>query len=91
MGQDIVSRVYFELPSISGSVLLQPFEVKEIASRKFIINAKALFKNWSSQVALPVFFAFDTTLSIKTTGAGQYILNFYNANQLKKSDTVQVN
>jgi hypothetical protein len=33
----------------------------------------------------------DTTLSIPTNTAGQYILRFYNNNQLFKADTVQVN
>jgi hypothetical protein len=33
----------------------------------------------------------DTTLSIPTNTSGQYILRFYNNNQLFKADTVQVN
>lgn len=90
-GQDIISRVYFEIPSVSGSIFFQPFKVKEIAPRIFNINAKALYKNWNSQFSLPVFSTFDTTLFIKTTVQGKYILNFYNSTLLLKSDTVQVN
>jgi hypothetical protein len=91
VGQDIVSNVRCELPSVSGSVIFKGFDVKEITTRRFNLNAKALYKDWNTQIGMPVMWTLDTTSNIKTATAGQYILNFYNSTQLVKSDTVQVN
>ncbi len=90
-GQSIISNVRCELSSISGSVIFQGFDIKEVSTRQFNINGKAFYKDWNTQIALTVIWTLDTTASIKTTTTGKYILNFYNATQLFKSDTVQVN
>ena len=91
VGQDIISNVRCELPSISGSVIFKGFDVKEVTARRFNLNAKALYKDWITQIGMPVMWTLDTTSNIKATTAGQYILNFYDSTQLVKSDTVQVN
>lgn len=91
IGQNIISNVRCELSSISGSVIFQGFDIKEVSTRHFTLNAKALYKNWNMQITMPVIWTLDTTSSIKTLTTGQYILNFYNSTQLVKSDTVQVN
>ena len=91
VGQNIISSVTCQLPSISGSVKFQGFDIKEVTSRQFHITAKAFFKDWNTQISMPVIWTLDTTSSIRTTSSGIYILNFYNSTQLFKSDTVQVN
>ena len=91
VGQNIISNVRCELSSISGSVIFQGFDVKEVTTRQFNLNAKALYKDWNTQITMPVIWTLDTTSSIKATSTGKYILNFYNSTQLVKSDTVQVN
>jgi hypothetical protein len=42
-------------------------------------------------VCLQAFYYKDTTISIPTNVAGNYVLRFYNGDVLFKSDTVQVN
>jgi len=91
VGQNIISRVRCELNSISGSIVFQGFEIKEVTSRQFNLSAKALYKDWNTQIAMPVIWTLDTTSNIKATTPGRYILNFYNSTKLVKSDTVQVN
>ena len=91
VGQTIVSNVRCELSSISGSVIFQGFDIKETATRQFSVTAKALYKEWNTQIAMPVIWTIDTTSNINATTIGRYILNFYNSTQLVKSDTVQVN
>jgi hypothetical protein len=90
-GQDIVSNVRCELSSLSGSVYFQGFEVKETSPQQFSISAKALYKDWNTQISTPVMWTLDTVATIKTSTPGIYVLRFYNATQLLKADTVQVN
>lgn len=91
VGQNIISNVRCELSSVSGSVIFQGFDIKETSTRQFSLTAKALYKDWNTQIAMPVIWTLDTTSKINTTTTGQYILKFYNSTQLVKSDTVQVN
>ena len=91
VGQNIISNVRCELSSISGSVIFQGFDIKETATRQFNLTAKALYKDWNLQISMPVIWSLDTTSNINATTTGRYILNFYNATQLVKSDTVHVN
>ena len=91
VGQDIISNVRCELSSISGSVIFQGFEIKEVTTRQFNLTAKALYKDWNTKVTMPVIWTLDTTSNVKATTTGQYVLNFYNSTQLLKADTVQVN
>jgi hypothetical protein len=91
VGQNIISNVRCELASISGSVIFQGFDIKEITARQFNLSAKALYKDWNTQITMPVIWTLDTISNIKATTPGQYILKFYNSTQLVKSDTVQVN
>ena len=90
-GQEIRSRVTCELTSISGSVFFQGFEVRETSAREFSFSAKALYKDWNMQIGMPMMWTLDTVVSIPTTIRGTYLLKFYNASHLVKSDTVQVN
>ncbi len=91
VGQNIISNVRCELSSIGGSVIFQGFDVKETAPRQFNLTAKALYKDWNTQISMPVIWTLDTTSNINALTTGRYILNFYNSTQLVKSDTVQVN
>lgn len=91
VGQNIISNVRCELSSISGSVIFQGFDIQETAPRQFNLTAKALYKDWNTQITMPVMWTLDTTSNINATKTGLYILNFYNSSQLVKSDTVQVN
>ena len=74
-----------------NSVNFKNFDIKEISAQQLNITAIALYKDWNTQIAMPVMWTIDTTASIKTTTIGKYILNFYNSSLLFKSDTVQVN
>lgn len=91
VGQNIISTIRCELTSLSGSVNFKNFDIKEISAQQFNITAIALYKDWNTQIAMPVMWTIDTTASIKTTTIGKYILNFYNSSLLFKSDMVQVN
>lgn len=91
VGQNIISNVRCELSSISGSVIFLGFDINETAPRQFNLTAKALYKDWNTQITMPVMWTLDTTSNINATTAGLYILKFYNSSQLVKSDTVQVN
>jgi len=91
VGQNIKSIIRLVIPSISGETTFLGFEVVESPVKIFSIKAKALYKPWFGQLSLQVYQTFDTTISIKTNLPGRHILNFYNSNNLLKSDTVQVN
>ena len=90
-GQDIICKVRCELSSISGSVIFEGFDVTTPTNRQFNVRAKAFYQNWNTQISMPVMMVLDTSLIITTAITGQYVVNFYNAAQLVKSDTVQVN
>jgi hypothetical protein len=90
-GQEIISNV-----KCSGSDLcfkFSKFDIRETKPREFAIKAKSTYPNCSigDCVCLQAIYYIDTTVNIKTTTSGQYILRFYNSNFLFKSDTVQVN
>ena len=91
VGQNIISHVRCELSSISGTIIFQGFDIKETGTRQFNVTAKALYKDWNTQITMPAIWTLDTTSTIKATTTGRYILYFYNSTQLVKSDTVQVN
>jgi len=90
-GQDIVSNIRCELVFVSGAVYFKGFDIKATGDKQFSISARALYKDWNTQVGTPVMWTLDTIANIKTTTAGKYILNFYNSKKLFKSDTIQVN
>jgi hypothetical protein len=91
LGQDITSRVNIGFYNYSADVTFLNFEVKETVPRQYDIQAKGLYDNINYEISLPVVMTFDTTLSIRPTTTGQYILRFYNSLKLVQSDTVQVN
>ena len=91
LGQDITSRVNIGFYNYSADVTFLNFEVKETVPRQYDIQAKGLYDNINYEISLPVVMTFDTTLSIRPTTIGQYILRFYNSSKLVQSDTVQVN
>ncbi len=88
-GQDIVSKVTCELPSISSDVIFKGFDILQTFPHHYSIHAKAEYKN-QRNTALDVIWRMDTISVIKTTSPGWYVLNFYDAANLVKSDTVQV-
>ncbi|MBX2920999.1 MAG: hypothetical protein KF746_02315 [Chitinophagaceae bacterium] len=91
LGQDIQSRVNMGFYDHSADVTFLNFEVKETIARQYDIRAKGFYDNINYEISLPVVMIFDTTLLIRPTVTGQYILKFYNFSQLVQSDTVQVN
>lgn len=90
-GQNIVANVHCGLTSISGAVYFQGFDISAVNTWKFNITAKAFYKDWNTQIGMPVMWTLDTSVNIQTTVAGEYVLNFYNSAQLVASDTVDVN
>jgi hypothetical protein len=90
-GQHIRANVRCGLTYMSGSLHFEGFDIKETSPRIFSIAAKALYKDWRSDIALQVMMQFDTVATITTTTTGTYVLQFYNDKKLFKSDTVQVN
>ena len=89
-GQNIIAIVRCQLSSLSGSVSFQGFNIRQTSANEFAIAANALYKDWNTQIAMPVMWTLDTIASIRPVFPGQYILRFYNSNQLFKSDTVRV-
>ena len=66
LGQNITSKVRLVIPSLSGDVTFQGFDIIENPSKVFSVKAKALYKPWVNQLSLPVYQAFDTTVYIST-------------------------
>lgn len=90
-GQNIISNV-----RCSGSDLcysFSHFETTNTDGKIFNISAKGNYPNSKKGdvICLQAIYYKDTTVSISTPSKGQYVLRFYNNNQLSKSDTVQVN
>jgi hypothetical protein len=90
-GLHIQANVRCELSFLSGSVYFQGFDIQETSPKQFTISAKALYKDWNTQIGMPVMWTLDTIATVRTTTIGIYVLKFYNTSQLLKSDTVQVN
>ena len=91
LGQPILSRVNCGFYEHFADITFLNFEVTEVLPKQFEIRAKALYDNINYGISLPVVSTFDTTLTIQTPTAGQYILKFYTSKQLIEADTVQVN
>jgi len=91
LGQPILSRVNCGFFEHFADITFVNFEVKEGLSKQYEIRAKAFYDNIKYGISLPVNSTFDTTLTLQTPTAGQYILKFYTSNQLIEADTVQVN
>lgn len=84
-GEEILSKVKCQGPDLCYSLR---FDITEVSARQFEIRAKALHRGNVCALAL---YSVDTIARIQATANGQYLLRFYNANQLVKTDTVQVN
>lgn len=85
-GQEIISKVKCEAPDLCYS--FYRFDIVQVSERQFDIRAKALHQG---SVCAQALYWVDTIAKIPATATGQYLLRFYNANQLFKTDTVQVN
>ena len=90
-GQNIISNIRCGVYSVSGDIVFQGFTITETSPKQYYISARALYKDWNTQVTMPVIWTIDTTTIIKATSPGTYLLNFYNSAKLFKSDTVHVN
>lgn len=90
-GQPIQSLVKCGFASYSAEITFLNFEIKEILPRQYEVRAKAFYDKIMYKYSLPVVMTFDTTLTLQTPVRGQYILRFYDFNQLVASDSVQVN
>ncbi|MEO5942599.1 MAG: hypothetical protein ABIP30_15690 [Ferruginibacter sp.] len=90
LGEDITSKVKMGSYSYNADVKFINFDVKKIAERNYDIRAVGFYSNINNSISLPVVATFDTTLLIRPTVMGQYILRFYNSLQLVQTDTVQV-
>lgn len=90
-GQPIVSRVNCGFYDHFSDVKFLNFEIKEEVPKQYQIRAKAFYDNIQYGISLSVVSTFDTTLTLQTNSSGQYILKFYNIDQIVQTDTVQVN
>ena len=90
-GQPIISRVKCGFYESFADITFLNFEINESLPRQYQIRAKAFYNNIIYGVSVPVVSTFDTIMTVQTSMPGQYILKFYNSNQLVESDTVQVN
>ena len=86
-GQDIVSQITCIAPN--PCYTFYTFEVSELQANSFKIKAKANYD--TEAICIQVLHRIDTTLRIKTTVKGQYVLNFYNSGNLFKTEIVMVN
>lgn len=77
---------------VMGTDLCYNFAYFTVDKQQFIANIHAIGTYPNRPTACPqALYYKDTTLTLPTTTSGQYVLRFYNASQLFKSDTVQVN
>lgn len=89
-GQTIVSRVLSS--GLNLCYKFSHFEISKTGERQFTIRSKATFPDAqkSDVVCAEAIYYKDTTLSIQTDVKGQYLLHFYNKDQLFKTDAVVV-
>lgn len=89
-GQAIFSQVRCIEPDLCYR--FSNFEIQEAGMREFNIRAKGTYPSAKSGIACAQIVTFkDTTVKIQAATKGQYLLHFYNQNQLFNTDTVQVN
>ncbi|MEJ7738893.1 MAG: hypothetical protein WKF97_15825 [Chitinophagaceae bacterium] len=85
-GQEIISTIQCQGPNLCYS--FHRLEITETSPRQFEIRAKAHVQGSVCAMAL---YRVDTVARIPALTSGQYLLRFYNASRLFKTDTVQVN
>lgn len=85
--QGIVSLI-----KVAGADLCYRFAYFTVQQQQLFVDVRAVgtYPTKPTMCAQTSYYK-DTTLSIPTSVTGQYIVRFYNGNQLLKSDTVQVN
>ncbi|TCJ19365.1 hypothetical protein EPD60_02835 [Flaviaesturariibacter flavus] len=87
-GEPILSRVVSYGPN--ACYRFEKMEVQATAAREFAIRSRGTVLRGNVACA-EVLVQVDTTVSIPTPTAGQYILRYYNGATPFKADTVQVN
>lgn len=87
LGQPITSSVRYYYGSCDG---IKRLDITNSNNNTIAIKVKGNKPPAGTACADEVF-SKDTTLSIPATSKGQYILKFYNRDELFKADTVQVN
>ncbi|RYZ23751.1 MAG: hypothetical protein EOO16_03610 [Chitinophagaceae bacterium] len=87
-GQPIVSRVLST--GANSCYQFEKMDVQSTATREYAIRSLGTVLRGNVACAQALV-QIDTTVSIPTTTAGQYILRFYNGTTQFKADTVQVN
>jgi hypothetical protein len=87
-GTPLVSRVKSYAPN--ACYRFERMDVQVTASNEYAIHSVGSVERGAT-VCADVLIQADTTISIPTVAAGQYILRFYNGTRLFKADTVQVN
>lgn len=90
LGQPIVARVLSS--GLNLCYKFSHFEITKISERQFNIRSKGTFPDAQKGdvVCAEAIYYKDTTLSIPADVKGQYLLHFYNKNQLFKTDAVVV-
>ncbi|MEO6453322.1 MAG: hypothetical protein ABIN97_04585 [Ginsengibacter sp.] len=90
-GSKIISQVKCIEPNTCYE--FSHLEIKQINPRQFEIRAKGTIPNSNKGdlICLEVLRVKDTTAEISAAVTGQYLLHFYNSNNLFKTDTVIVN
>ena len=66
------------------------FTVSKQTANVFDIRAKGTYPDGDPICAMAIY-SKDTTLKLSTPTAGEYVVRFYNGDNLFKSDTMQVN
>lgn len=88
-GQDIISIV-----KCAGTDLcykFSHFEIHEGPARVFSITARATYPSGGDIACPQAIYYKDTSVIIHPITTGQYILKFYNDDQLFKADTIEIN
>lgn len=87
VNQNIVSSV-----RVAGADLCYRFAYFTVNPQQSFVDIHAIgsYPTKAYACAQAIYYK-DTTLSIRATATGKYVLRFYNGSQLFKSDTVQVN
>ena len=87
INQNIVSTI-----RVSGPDLCYRFAYFTVNQQKLLADIHAIGSYPTEPMGCAqAIYNKDTTVSVRATTAGKYVLRFYNGSQLFKSDTVQVN
>lgn len=89
-GQNIQSKVFCSLPSTSGKVSINSFDIRQHSVREYDISVVGYFENWNDNLPVNVTWTADSIMKVSAPTPGQYVLRFYSGDVITQTDTVVV-